>query len=156
MKAAHEKGIKWMLANRHMMNSFVSGAPGRNIFLPGRTVLDSPPRGINNSPWVIDPSYYAEWVSGFIEAESTFTIRSNGSFLFAIGQKGQPAILRSIYDYFKLPNLPFLSESQVATFESIETSNQVFLRSFVRHFDTYPLLGDKARSLVKFKAALNV
>jgi hypothetical protein len=128
-----QKDIHWYLAHRSQMNGFAGPLKPQSLLHCG---------------------YYPEWVSGFIEAEGSFHVRSNGNHSFSIGQKKEAHLLASIRDYFQIRSSVRLHTSQVQDFYSLEVYEKATLGRMVKHFETYPLLGEKALSLRQFKNLL--
>jgi len=96
------------------------------------------------------PSYFKEWLSGFIEAEGCFTIRnkSNKTISFSIGQKEDLYLIIAIKNYFKATNKIRLIEK--TQFYSLEVYKKDILIKILNHLKIYPILGEKAESLKIF------
>lgn len=93
-------------------------------------------------------SYFNEWLSGFVEAEGCFSFRKNGYHSFSIGQNDDKNLIEAI-------KLKFNIQSEVRNpykqFWCIETYRILTLHNIIKHFNKYPLLGEKLVSLNKVK-----
>lgn len=97
-----------------------------------------------------DSSYFNEWLSGFIEAEGCFSIRTtNNNHSFSIGQINDKYILDKIKVYFKV-------ETQIRKvgdkFWVLEVYRKSVLKNIIEHCIKYPLMGEKVLSFNKFKS----
>lgn len=97
---------------------------------------------------LIDYSYFNEWLSGFCEAESCFSIRNNNNSSFSIGQNDDKYLINAIRTHF---NIQSLIRNPYKTFWSLETYRKSTLHNIIQHFTVYPLLGEKKISFTKFK-----
>lgn len=102
-----------------------------------------------------DTTYYREWLSGFIEAESCFSIRENGNHSFSIGQNNDKYLIEFIKIYFKI-NAQIRQPNSPKLFWSIETYSRSTLLNVINHCDNYPLIGQNLQSLLIFKNHLNI
>jgi hypothetical protein len=98
-----------------------------------------------------DVPYFAEWLSGFMEAEGCFSVRKNNNHSFSIGQNDDRYLIESIRNYFQIENK---IRNPNKNFWSIETYRRTTLYNIIKHFDNYPLLGEKLISFSKFKDLL--
>ena len=99
------------------------------------------------------PLYFNSWLSGFIEAESCFSIRKNKNSSFSIGQNNDIYILNFIKKHFDISNMirrPYKDKD----FYFLEVYRKDVLKKIIHHCEVYPLLGAKKDSLLKFKEAI--
>ena len=92
------------------------------------------------------PDYFNAWLSGFIEAEGCFSTRKSGSHSFSIGQNNDIYLINAIKSYFKINN----KIRNKGIFYSLEVYKKEILKEIVNHCTSYPLLGEKSKSLNKF------
>jgi hypothetical protein len=105
-----------------------------------------------NPNYIIDYTYFNEWLSGFIEAEGCFSIRRNSNIQsFSIGQNNDKHILNMIKTHFNIKNNIRLIKSN---FWHIEVYNKLTLINIINHCLQFPLLGEKVISLNKVKDLL--
>ena len=97
----------------------------------------------------IDNSYFKEWLSGFIEAEGCFSIRtSSNNQSFSIGQNNDKYIIDKIKSHFNILNQVRKINNR---FWFIEVYRKSVLINIVNHCIEYPLLGEKLLSFTKFR-----
>ena len=94
-------------------------------------------------------SHFKGWLSGFIEAEGCFCIRTSGSKSFSIAQKFDDYLLFYIKYYFKATSSVLEKEKD---FYAIEIYRRTCLDLIKIHLLKYPLLGEKRKSFDKFYA----
>jgi hypothetical protein len=97
-------------------------------------------------------SYYPEWLSGFIEAEGCFSLRFSNNHSFSIGQNDDKYLIESIRNYFEIQSKV---RNPYKTFWVIETYRHSTFINLVKHFNKYPLLGEKLNFYSKFKNIIN-
>jgi hypothetical protein len=110
------------------------------------TIIKSNPFSLENNFFVL-PYYFKGWLSGFIEAEGCFSIRSNNNHSFSIGQNYDFYLINAIKQYLNTTNIV---RNPYPNFYSIEIYKKETLKKIINHFNDYPLLGEKAESLQKF------
>lgn len=93
-------------------------------------------------------SYFKEWLSGFIEAEGCFCIRKNGDLSFTIAQKNEELLIYYIKEYLEIKSKIRLIKNNIYL---IETYRRSTLFNLIKHFEEFPLLGQKLISYNKFK-----
>ena len=97
----------------------------------------------------IDNSYFNEWLSGFIEAEGCFSLRTNSNnHSFSIGQNDDKYILDKIKTHFNITNQV---RKKGDRFWVIEIYRKSILINIINHCIEYPLLGEKILSFTKFR-----
>ena len=107
-------------------------------------------------------SYFPGWLSGFIEAEGHFKLvlkknkKSINSSQFIIGQNEERHIMRGILRYLKREDIKII---EVKTREEgvihyrINVGGKELRERLYRHFERYPLLGDKRDKFEAWKEA---
>lgn len=93
------------------------------------------------------PSYFPSWLSGFIEAEGCFSVRTNNNNSFSIGQNDDYYLLDYIKVFF---NLSVMVRNPYKNFFLLESYKKETLKRIINHCTNYPLLGEKSQSLNKF------
>jgi hypothetical protein len=97
----------------------------------------------------IDNSYFNEWLSGFLEAEGCFTIKTNANnHSFSIGQNDDKYIIEKIKSHFNITNQVRKIGNR---FWFIEVYRKSTLIKIINHCIEYPLLGEKILSFTKFR-----
>jgi len=98
------------------------------------------------------PSYFKEWLSGFVEAEGCFSIRKSNNHSFSIGQNDDIYLIHAIKQYFEVNNKVI---NPYGKFFSLEVYKKEALLKIITHFSNYPLLGQKSESLNKLNKQLS-
>ena len=106
---------------------------------------------INSNAYFNIPSYFKEWLSGFIEAEGCFSIRKSNNHSFSIGQNDDFYLIEAIQQYFKATNKVRNSKGN---FYVLEVYKKEVLLNIITHCTNYPLLGEKLESLKNFSQKL--
>jgi hypothetical protein len=97
----------------------------------------------------IDNSYFNVWLSGFIEAEGCFSIRTTtNNHSFSIGQNDDKFILDKIKNHFNITNQIRKINDR---FWFIEVYKKSTIINIINHCIEYPLLGEKLLAFTKFR-----
>jgi hypothetical protein len=97
------------------------------------------------------PSYFKEWLTGFIEAEGCFSLRKLNNHSFSIGQNDDIYLIEAIKQYFQVTNKV---RNSYGNFYVLEVYKKEALHKIIEHCTNYPLLGEKLESLKKFSQKL--
>nr|YP_007507074.1 intronic ORF 1 at intron 9 of cox1 [Ceratocystis cacaofunesta]YP_009704213.1 LAGLIDADG endonuclease [Ceratocystis fimbriata]YP_009710365.1 LAGLIDADG endonuclease [Ceratocystis albifundus]AFO38126.1 intronic ORF 1 at intron 9 of cox1 [Ceratocystis cacaofunesta]QEN73776.1 LAGLIDADG endonuclease [Ceratocystis fimbriata]QFX74867.1 LAGLIDADG endonuclease [Ceratocystis albifundus] len=100
----------------------------------------------------ITPSYFKEWLSGFIEAEGCFSLRKSNAHSFSIGQNDDLYLIEAIKLHFEASNAV---RNSYDNFYALEIYKKEVLKRIITHCSNYPLLGEKRISFEKFSEKLN-
>ncbi len=106
---------------------------------------------IIKAPFII-PSYFKEWLSGFIEAEGCFSLRKSNGHSFSIGQNDDFYLLEAIKLHFEASNAV---RNSYGNFYALEIYKKEVLKRIITHCTNFPLLGEKRISFVNFSEKLN-
>ncbi len=99
------------------------------------------------------PFYFPIWLSGFIEAEGCFSTRSIGTSSFSIGQNDDLYLLEQIRIFFCIDSKVRLVKQKIGStknFYMLETYSKASIQNMIKHFQLYPLLGEKSLSFRRF------
>jgi hypothetical protein len=88
--------------------------------------------------------YFKCWLSGFIESKGCFSLNP----CFSIGQENDIYLIQNIQKYFEITNK---IKNPYNKFYFLEVYKKEVLLNIVIHCKNYPLLGEKLKSLNKFK-----
>lgn len=133
-----KNSVDWYLSNR---NSKYINQPA---------ILNSDPFGLERNSFAL-PNYFKGWLSGFIEAEGCFSIRESNNHSFSIGQNDDLYLINAIKQFLAASNIV---RNPYRNFYFLEIYKKETLKFFIDHFNSYPLLGEKAESFQKFKKKL--
>ena len=97
------------------------------------------------------PTYFKNWLSGFIEAEGCFSIRKSNDHSFSIGQNDDLYLIEAIKQYFEVTNKV---RNPYGKFYFLEIYKKIVLLKIISHCTNYPLLGEKLESLKNFSQKL--
>jgi hypothetical protein len=96
--------------------------------------------------------YFNDWLSGFIEAEGSFSIRKSNNHSFSIGQNDDRYLINSIKNHFQIQSK---IRNPYKNFWVIETYRHSTFINLIEHLNKYPLLGEKSNSYLNFKKIIN-
>lgn len=121
-----------------------------NYYLNNRNNKYDSQLDILKTPFEI-PSYFKEWLSGFIEAEGCFSLRKSNIQSFSIGQNDDVYLIEAIKLYFGAGNAV---RNSYGNFYALEIYKNEVLKRIITHCFNYPLLGEKRISFEKFKKSI--
>ena len=99
---------------------------------------------------------YKVWLSGFIEAGGCYCVRKNGNMSFSIAQTNNELSIKSIKEYFDLPNKIRKRKLEEGKEQFIiETYNKESLLKIIEYQNVYNLRGQKEESFKLFKISFN-
>lgn len=113
-------------------------------------IINSDPFGLERNYFVL-PNHFKGWLSGFIEAEGCFSIRINNNHSFSIGQNEDLYLIKAIKEFWGAKNI---IRNPSRNFYFLEIYKKEILKKILDHFNDYPLLGEKAESILKFKSKI--
>jgi hypothetical protein len=141
---------KYLLNNSESVNNLIN-----NYLSDRNSKYINQPSVINSNPLinlVNFPTFFNGWISGFIEAEGCFSIRKKNNHSFSIGQNDDYYLINGIKNFFNIKNI---IRKPSHNFYFLEVYKKEKLNYIVKHFNNYPLLGEKAQSLKIFIKELN-
>lgn len=107
---------------------------------------------------ILNLNYFDNWLVGFAEAESCFSIRKNGYHSFSISQVNDSYLIEAVKLKFNLTNkIREIYLDSGKTLYSIETYKREKLLDIIEFFDRPDLAkfkGEKLISYIKFKEQL--
>lgn len=127
--------VDWYLLNRN------------NKYNDQQSIINSDMFGLEKGILTL-PNYFKVWFSGLIEAEGCFSIRKSNNHSFSIGQNDDIYLINVIKEYLATTNVV---RNPYRNFYSLEIYKKETLKTIINHFNNYPLLGEKAESLHKWK-----
>ena len=132
-----------------LKNSVDSYLLNRNSkYINQLSIINSDPFGFETNSFAL-PNHFKAWLSGFIEAEGCFSIRINNNHSFSIGQNDDIYLIKAIKQFLGATNMV---RNPSRNFYSIEIYKKETIKIILDHFNDYPLLGEKAESLLIFKS----
>ena len=138
LKCFNLNDVSWYLSNRNY-----------KYLISKNKVLKLDKFYLNNLNNLNNYNYFNEWLSGFIEAEGCFSLRTNSNnHSFSIGQNDDKYILDKIKTHFNITNQV---KKKGDRFWVIEIYRKSILINIVNHCIEYPLLGEKILSFTKFR-----
>jgi len=133
IKCLEIQDVEWYLKNRSFKyEKFTQVINQANLFFPSS---------------LRKRNYFPSWLSGFIEAEGCFSKRLSKNNSFSIGQKNEKSLLTEIRDYFQAKNTIRTIQTSFFFLEIYKKENLDLIQ---KHFQTYPLLGEKRKSFFAF------
>jgi hypothetical protein len=122
--------VDWYLLNRN------------NKYNDQLSIINSDMFGLEKGTLSL-PFYFNEWFSGFIEAEGCFSIRKSNNHSFSVGQNDDIYLMNVIKEFLKATNIV---RNPYRNFYLLEIYKKETLKSIINQFNSYPLLGEKAKS----------
>lgn len=119
-----------------------------NSFINKYFIHDTDNNNLVFNKQVTLPTYFLEWLSGFVEAEGCFSIRQSNNHSFSIGQNYDYYLLHFIKYYLRTNSNVRNSKNN---FYSLEIYNKLSNSNLINHLKLYPLLGAKLMTFNKWK-----
>lgn len=94
------------------------------------------------------PSYFKEWLAGFVEAEGCFSLRKNNNHSFSVGQNDDKYLIETIKNQLHIGNSV---RNPYGNFYNLEVYKKETILYIINYFNDYPLMGEKRESFNKFK-----
>lgn len=136
----------------HFMKQCWEQNPSIDWYLRNRDLKYS-----NRQRFVVNPlavPYYKSWVSGFVEAQGCFSLKTCGSTEFSIGQKFDNHLLESFKTWTSSPNVRVRLQAPKKSPDQwiLALGSRAAHKALYHHFQHYPLLGYKR---VQFEELFN-
>jgi len=171
LESSKRNSVDWYLENRDKKYTLYQKSPSRvdkNLYKAQTSYLSIP-----NLTKLNESQSFKGWLSGFIEAEGCFTLRSSSSkyISFSISQKDEKALLERINTFFGgqtqvrkviqkkkrsiTPNISNLCMEKRRVYEKndfvgffvLEIYRKTVIDRVLSHCTAYPLYGEKQKSI---------
>lgn len=163
LESLKRNSVDWYLENRDKKYTLYQNVIDKNLCKAQNSCLSIP-----NLTKLNESQLFKGWLSGFIEAEGCFTLRSSSSkcISFSISQKDEKALLERINTFFggqtqvsiqkkKRYMCPNISNSCMESdilykkndFYVLEIYRKTVIDRVLSHCTAYPLYGEKQKSI---------
>jgi len=119
-------------------------------YINQQAIINSDPFKGNKYSFIFS-NYFKGWLSGFIEAEGSFSIRKSKTYSFSIGQNDDFYLLNGIKEFIGTTNKVRNPSKKFFFLEVYKKESLNFLKN---HFLNYPLLGEKGESFNLFSSSI--